>query len=83
MSPVGFPEAKYVLAKDQPQYLPLAVVMAADGTVASCWRLTFWERVKLLWTGRVWVEVMTFHNGFPPIKPSIDRPDFSTYGKEE
>lgn len=85
MMPVSFPEAKVTAAKDQPEYLPLPIAMSSgvEGYVCSCWKLTFWERIKILFTGRVWLEVMTFHRGIPPVRPAIHKPDFSLYGYEE
>lgn len=85
MKAIDFPEQNIVLAETQPEYsrLPALVSGTPDGCTACCWKLTFWERLKLLVTGRLWIEQLTFHRGFQPIKPSVTQPDFAHYGKEE
>ena len=60
MTPTTFREQTAVLAKDQPEYLPLPVASKWRLCIVSCWKLTFWERVKLLFTGRLWLCILTF-----------------------
>lgn len=43
-----------------------------EGQVISCWKLTFWERLKLLFTGRLWFSVIG--NAQPPIWLGVHRP---------
>lgn len=74
LTPVAFPEANAVLGKGQEQYQPLPVYRAKDGLTVSCWRLTFWQRVKLLVTGRVWVMQLTFNQMFQPQLLQADSP---------
>jgi hypothetical protein len=69
MTPITFPEQTTILAKDQPEYLPLPVCRH-DDWVISCWKLTFWERVQLLFTGRLWLVVLTFGG---PLQPQLPR----------
>ena len=38
----------------------------------SCWHLSFWERLKLLFTGRLWFSVIG--NAQPPIWLGVDCP---------
>lgn len=77
MKPVTFKEVNTVFAKDQPQYRPLPayVHIAGMGEVVSCWRLTFWERLKLLFTGRVWLSLAMFGKPLTPSLVSVDRCD--------
>ena len=43
-----------------------------QGQVISCWRLSLWERIKLLFTGRLWFSVIgTAH---PPIWMGVNCP---------
>ena len=73
MTPVEFPEQNTTFAKDQPEYLPLPAF--TDGThVVSCWRLTWRERLRLLFGGRLWLMQMTFGGPLQPQLPSIDSP---------
>lgn len=74
MTPIGFPEQNCVYAKDQPEYLPLPVHRTPDGQVTSCWSLSLRERVKLLFTGRLWWTVLTFNTPLQPQCPHVDRP---------
>jgi hypothetical protein len=73
MTPIEFPEHNLVLAKDQPQYQPLPVFMNDTETV-SCWKLTFLERLTLLFTGRLWVRQLTFGHQLQPQLPQVERP---------
>jgi hypothetical protein len=61
-----------VLAKDQPEYIPLPVahVEYSDGTrsMISCYRLTLRERLRILFVGKVWWEQLTFGH---PLRRSI------------
>jgi len=70
MEPVEFEEHNVIYAKDQPEYRPLPALklQEEEGRVISCWRLGFWERIKLLFTGRLWVCLMTFNR---PLTPSF------------
>lgn len=69
MKPVKFKEANIVFAKDQPQYHPLPA--HSDGHhVTSCWRLSLWERIRLLVTGRLYLQVLTFKQPLQPQKLS-------------
>jgi hypothetical protein len=74
MTPVTFPEANVVYAKDQPPYLPLPARREADGTVVSCWRLSFRERVKALFSGRVYLTMLTFNRPLQPVKLGTEAP---------
>lgn len=43
-----------------------------EGQVISCWQLTLWERLKLLFTGRLWFSVIG--NTPPPVWMGVDAP---------
>jgi len=66
MKPIEFPEMTGTAAKDQPEYQPLPMYRG-DGWVISCWKMTRWERIKVLFTGRVWLWLRDFGG---PITPS-------------
>lgn len=77
MRPIKFNEANIVFAKDQPEYLPLpAYYNRLDplGTVVSCWQMTWRERLRALWSGRVYISVLTFHHPLQPQHPSVEPP---------
>lgn len=77
MQPIEFKGFNTVFAKDQPEYLPLpAHVNRHDtaGTVTTCWRLTWRERLRVLLKGQVWLQQLTFHKPLQPQRPSIECP---------
>ena len=70
MKPIKFKEHNVVYAKDQPEYLSLPAFKDSgpEGAVVSCWELTFKERIKILFTGKLWVSLWSFHK---PLTPSL------------
>jgi hypothetical protein len=69
MRPIEFKEQNTVIAKDQKEYLPLPAYRFSDerGTMIFCMSVSKWEALKLLFTGRLWVEFLTFNK---PVTPS-------------
>jgi len=59
VKPIAFPMQNIVVAKDQPPYLALPAYVDNQETI-SCWRLTLWERLRLLFRGCVWVRQLNF-----------------------
>jgi len=77
MKPIEFEGFNIILAKDQPQYLPLPVFLnrkSREGEVVSCWQLTMKERFKILFTGILWLSQWTFFRPLQPIRPSVESP---------
>lgn len=74
MKPIAFKEQNVIYAENQPEYLPLPVHKKQDGTVTSCWKLNLKERIKILFTGKIWWSTLTFNNPLQPQRPSIERP---------
>ncbi|MHA1345026.1 MAG: hypothetical protein ACTSO3_01365 [Candidatus Heimdallarchaeaceae archaeon] len=76
MKPIKFKESNCTYAKDQPEYLPLPVYRSEEpeGDVISCWKLTWRERLKILFTGCFWFSQLTFHQPLQPQLPMIDKP---------
>lgn len=80
MKLVEFPEQTVVIAKDQPEYLPLPAHRFKDdaqGRIACCWQLTWWERLKVLFAGRLWHQVLTFHHPLQPQLLTVEKPEMS------
>ena len=77
MIPTEFSEQTVVYAKDQPEYLPLPAHQFHDaqGRIAFCWQLSLRERLKVLLTGRVWHQVLTFNQPLQPQILEVDMPD--------
>lgn len=60
------PEVVY--AKDQPEYIPLPSYRTDDGEVITRWKLSFFERLRVLATGNIWHHQLTFNRKLQPIK---------------
>lgn len=74
-----FPEQTVCYAKDQPEYLALPAHRFKDdpqGRIACCWKLSFIERLKLLFTGTLWHQVLTFNQPLQPQKLTVEKPQF-------
>lgn len=76
MTPSDFPESSGSHGDTQPQYLTLPTHISEDGTmVTSCWHLSWGDRLRLLWTGRLWLQQLTFGNSLQPQLPHSNKPD--------
>jgi hypothetical protein len=73
MKPIKFKESNVVLAEDQPGYLPLPVYRDKS-QVISCWYATIRERIRFLFTGKLWLHILTFNTPLQPQLPRIDDP---------
>lgn len=73
-----FPECNAVIGVGQDEYQPLPAHLDykndETGKVTFCWRLTWRERLRVLWTGELWHEVLTFRKPFQPQKLSVEKP---------
>lgn len=81
MKPVPFQYQNTVYAENQEEYLSLPSYRDDEGVVLSCWKLTFRERIKILFTGRMWFMVWTFNAPLQPQLPRVDNP-FAAAEKE-
>jgi len=70
MKPITFKECNSEFAKNQKQYktLPAYYDNGKEGHVVTCWKLSFKERIRILFKGKVWMSLMTFKN---PLQPSL------------
>lgn len=63
------------IAKNQPEYKPVpSYVSPSKGTVTMRWHLDWKERFKLLFSGSLWLTVLTRGQSLQPFKPSVDNP---------
>ena len=88
MTIIPFPEQTTVYAENQPQYLKLpAHKFDGDpqGRIACCWRLSFKERLMVLFTGLIWQQVLTFNAPLQPQLLTVYKPDMhpGEQGKEQ
>ena len=78
MKPIKFKEVNTTFAKDQPEYLPLPVYKSDDGVVISCWSMSIKERLQILFTGRLWLRMLTFNEPLQPQRPDVRSPFVET-----
>lgn len=86
MKPVPFKHQNTVFAEDQPEYQPLPALKlnTPEGEVISCWKLSFRERLRVLFLGRVWLSLFSFNQDLTPSYLAVNRtevfslPDDST-----
>ncbi len=45
-----------------------------EGRVICCWRLSVWDRLRLLFTGHIWHHVLTFNSALQPQLLSVSNP---------
>lgn len=76
MDLVEFPQQTVVIAKNQPPYKPMPAWQGEgdDGHTIVCWKLSMVERLKLLFTGRIWQHMLTFRNRMQPQKLTLEHP---------
>lgn len=60
----------------QSEYETMPAIRHNDewGTVTSCWRLSLWERLVMLFTGEVYVQLLTYNKPIMPQLLSIKNP---------
>ncbi len=80
MTGIDFQNSNRMIAKDQPEYLTLPAHVSAttEGTVTTCWKPTLKERLKLVFGGAIWLQVLTFCKPLQPLKMSVDKPELTT-----
>lgn len=77
MTLIEFPEQTTTIAKSQPGYLPMPAHMFfndSQGRIACCWQLTWRDRIKLLITGKIWHQILTFDKPLQPQLLTVDKP---------
>jgi hypothetical protein len=77
MRAIEFKEVNKVLAKNSAKYksLPIFLDGRSEGVAVSCYRLSFKERLKVLFSGKIWHGQMTFHKPFQPQLMSVNKSD--------
>ena len=70
MKPIKFKECNVNFAENQDEYntLPAFRNNTTQGEVITCWKLSFKERLKVLFFGCVWLNLLSFNN---PLTPSF------------
>ena len=77
LKPVRFKGYNVEYAKDQPEYLPLPGFKTGEPPyeLVTCWKGNFWDRIRFLFTGRVWIEYWTFNKDLQPTRATLNPKD--------
>jgi hypothetical protein len=75
MKAVKFKYQNITFAKDQPEYtqLPARKLDTPSGEVITCWRFSLWERLQVLFFGRVWLSMLSFNKPLTPCFMAVGR----------
>ncbi len=85
MKPIPFEGQNTVIAKDQKEYVPLPALRFNDeqGNLVFCSYLSPRERLKVLFTGRIWVCLLTFNKPVTPSFLTVNRDEVFKLNKPE
>lgn len=72
MKPIQTKWTNVILTADNCENL---LATTTDRGIASCWRLTFKERLQVLFTGKMWLHVATKQH--PPVFLATSTPFYS------
>lgn len=77
LTPIDFPERTALIAEHQDEYitLPAFIDPGPQGQVICCWRFSYLERLKVLFTGVLWSSTMTFRQPLQPVTFSVNKVD--------
>ena len=75
MENIKFKECNTVFAKDQKEYKELSAFRDEDGTVITCYKLSFKEIIKIVFTRKIWLGLMTFNKPLQSQLLSVDKND--------
>lgn len=75
MKPTKFKECNLEYAKNQPEYNSIHVFKTDDGEVITYWKMSFLERLRVLFKGGIWLSLQTFNRGLTPSFMSTKKSD--------
>ena len=74
MENIKFEGCNVEIAKNQKEYKTLQAFQDEQVTI-TCYRLSFRERIKLLFTGKLWLGQMNFGKPLQPQLPTVNMSD--------
>lgn len=85
MKAIKFKHQNSEYAKDQPEYqvLPALKLDTPEGEVISCWKLSYKERLIIIFTGRIWLSLMSFNKPLTPSYMSVNRKDVYSHPDDQ
>lgn len=85
MKSIQFKESRVVYAKDNPVYEAYAYrdeSPKGQKDIVLCYDVGFWERLMLLITGKIWVNITTLDGNMRPMRMSVLKRDMITTRKQ-
>lgn len=73
MKPIQFPEMTKTWAENQAPWIPLPAYTNERESI-SLWSLSLGERVRLLFTGKLWLRQCNFGQPLQPQLPQVESP---------
>ncbi len=76
MKAVDFPESNQNIAEKQDEYITLPAYRDKNdpnGYLITCWKASFKERLLFLFTGKMYLSIMTFNKPLQPLIMSVDK----------
>ena len=76
MKAIKFKGCNVEFAKNQDEYKTLPASLNKDeGIVTTCYKLSYMDLLKVIFTRKVWLGQMTFNKPLQPQKISVNRND--------
>ena len=72
MKPIKFKECNTTYGKGQVEYGELPALRFENGDVCTCWKLSWKDVLKAIWTRKIWIGVATFNNPIQPICVTVN-----------
>lgn len=79
MKPITFKNMNMILGDEQNEYKPLPAQQISDDVIITCWDVSFEEKIKILFTGKIWLGVMTYGKNLQPILLSTNKKTIEGY----
>jgi hypothetical protein len=83
MKPIKFKEQNCTYAENQDEYGNLPAFKDENGVVISCWKLSFKERVRILFYGNMWLSLLSFNKPLTPSLMTTDKSDLFLPNKKQ
>lgn len=74
MENIYFDECNYEIAKNQPEYITLKAHVDDEGIVTTCYKLSFLELIKIIFTRKLYLSIMTFKMKLQPQRLTVYNP---------
>lgn len=86
MKPIKFPQSNRVISRLKPAPLSLPDMpyhVDQDGVVTICWQMSWAERLRLLFIGKLWHTQLTYHTPIQPCRPTAYCPFITVTRKQQ